>query len=100
MDAYQKPTYESYNLANIHVQNTNQVVKSTDNTNVVLRSILFFDCRLSKPVALDIWALERAANGIGASMKIEYDGDTYTVEMVDLVPDDQGKPHHYELGLV
>ena len=33
-------------------------------------------------------------------MKVEYAGDTYTVESVDLVPDDCGNPHHYELGMV
>lgn len=100
MDIYQKPTYQSYNLANVHFQNTNEVVKSRDNTEVVLRTVLFFDCRLSQPVGLDIWQLEQTANSVGASMKIEYNGDTYTVKTVDLVPDDLGNPHHYELGLV
>jgi hypothetical protein len=99
IDIYQKPAYTDYSLSKVHMQNTNEVIKSTDNTEVVLRSILFYDCRLSKP-SIDIWGLERVANGVGASMKVEYSGDVYTVEMVDLVPDDTGKPHHYELGLV
>ncbi|WP_418290622.1 putative minor capsid protein [Massilicoli timonensis] len=100
IDIYQNPIYETYNMNNIHVQNTNQVIKNTENTEVVLRAVLFFDCRLSSPIGLDIWSLERDANKVSASMKVEYAGDTYTVESVDLVPDDCGNPHHYELGMV
>lgn len=100
IDIYQNPRYETYNMNNIHVQNTNQVIKNTENTEVVLRAVLFFDCRLSNPIGLDIWALERGANKVGASIKVEYSGDIYTVESVDLVPDDCGNPHHYELGMV
>lgn len=65
-----------------------------------MRSILFFDCRLSVPTGLDIWQLEQTANNVGASMKVSFNNDTYTVQTVDLVPDDTGRPHHYELGLV
>ena len=38
--------------------------------------------------------------GNGARMSIIYQEQTYTVQTCDLVPDDTGKPHHYELGLV
>ena len=66
IDIYQNPRYETYNMNNIHVQNTNQVIKNTENTEVVLRAVLFFDCRLSNPIGLDIWALERGAKMVGA----------------------------------
>ena len=47
---------QSYDLKFVHMQNTNEVRRTTDNTEVVLRSILYYDCRLSKP-NLNLWVL-------------------------------------------
>lgn len=81
------------------MQNTNEVRRTVDNTEVVLRSILFFDCRLSQP-NLNLWELNNLSLQNGARMSLIYQGQTYTVQTCDLVPNDNGQPHHYELGLV
>ena len=44
--------------------------------------------------------LNNQSLGNGARMSIIYQEQTYTVQTCDLVHDDTGKPHHYELGLV
>lgn len=98
-DIWQKPTKQTYNLSKVHMQNTNEVRRTVDNTEVVLRSILFYDCRLSRP-RLNLWELNNQSLQNGARMSLIYQGQTYTVQTCDLVPDDAGKPHHYELGLV
>ena len=90
---------QSYDLKFVHMQNTNEVRRTTDNTEVVLRSILYYDCRLSKP-NLNLWVLNNQSLGNGARMSIIYQEQTYTVQTCDLVNDDTGKPHHYEIGLV
>lgn len=51
MNAWQKPVWQDYEVSHVHLQNTNEV-KTKENTEVVLRSTLFVDARLSKP-ALD-----------------------------------------------
>lgn len=99
IDRYQNVEYNDFQIKNVHMQNTNETKKATDNTEVVLRSILFVDCRLSKP-RLDLWKLNKQAQKIGHTMTLEYHDDMYTVLICDLVTDDTGKPHHYELGLV
>lgn len=81
------------------MQNTNEVRRSVDNTEVVLRSILFIDCKLSKP-QLNVWGINYNSLKNGKQLEVIYRGENYTVASVDLVPDDVGKPHHYELGLV
>lgn len=99
IDQWQKQTTQQYNLTKVHMQNTNEVRRTAENTEVVLRSILFYDCRLSRP-QLNIWELNNQSLQSGARMSIVYQGQTYTVQTCDLVPDDTGNPHHYELGLV
>lgn len=96
---WQKPILQTFDLKSVHMQNTNEVRRTTDNTEVVLRSILFYDCRLSSP-RLNLWVLNNQSLKAGKQMTIEYEGQSYTVQTCDLVPDDTGKPHHYELGLV
>lgn len=99
IDQWQKQTTQQYNLTKVHMQNTNEVRRTAENTEVVLRSILFYDCRLSRP-QLNIWELNNQSLQSGARMSIVYQGQTYTVQTCDLVPNDNGQPHHYELGLV
>ena len=52
MDAWQKPVWQDYEVSRVHLQNTNEVKKTKENTEVVLRSTLFIDASLSRP-ALD-----------------------------------------------
>lgn len=99
IDQWQKQTTRTYSLTKVHMQNTNEVRRTAENTEVVLRSILFYDCRLSRP-QLNIWELNNQSLQSGARMSIVYQGQTYTVQTCDLVPNDNGQPHHYELGLV
>ena len=95
IDQWQKQTTQQYNLTKVHMQNTNEVRRTAENTEVVLRSILFYDCRLSRP-QLNIWELNNQSLQSGARMSIVYQGQTYTVQTCDLVPNDNGQPHHYE----
>ena len=99
IDEWQKQTAQTYSLTKVHIQNTNEVKRTAENTEVVLRSILFYDCRLSRP-SLNLWELNNQSLQNGARMSLIYQGQTYTVQTCDLVPDDTGNPHHYELGLV
>lgn len=99
IDAYQNPTGDTYTVANVHLQNTNEIRRTATNSEVVLRSLLFVDARQSSP-SLDYVALARAAQAVGAQMTTTMNGVLYTVKTVDAVPDDTGKTHHWELGLV
>ena len=99
VDEWQKVTYTTYTILHVHLQNTNEVRKTTNNTEVVLTSILFIDGRLSSP-QYDFNKLENISQENGSDMKAMVDGITYTVQSVDAVPDDTGQMHHWELGLI
>lgn len=99
VDSWQKPTYTTTTVYYTHLQNTNEVRKTKDNTEIVLRSILFIDVKISTP-SLDYLALERTAETNNHDMKVTVDSVDYKVQIVDAVPDDTGATHHYELGLV
>ena len=106
VDAWQKPTWEPTTVNCVHIQNTSEVRKTTSNTEVVLRSILFIDGRRSAP-ALDYDAIAAQSLAAGRPMRAEvYNasgqklGD-YEVLTVDPVPDiPADRIHHIELGLV
>lgn len=89
----------SYTVQRVHLQNCSETRKTKDNTEVQLRSILFVDARISSP-ALDYWQLQQTAQSAGGLLSVTVDGDVYTVLTVDAVPDDTGRLHHWELGLV
>lgn len=99
LDVYQKPTGDTYTVTLVHLQNTNELRRTATNSEVVLRSLLFVDARQSSP-SLDYVALARAAQAVGAQMTATVNSVVYTVQTVDAVPDDTGKTHHWELGLV
>ena len=105
-DRYQAPLEPTvYTVQNVHLQSNNETRKTTDNTEVVLRAILFVDARYSTP-ALDFWALQTAAQQAGGVMTCtvkDRRGNVtgpYTVLVVDGLPDDEDNLHHWELGLV
>ena len=90
-----------YTIKKVNVQATNEVRKTQENTEVVLRSLLIIDCKASNPPHLDIEALQRQAEGNGLYMTATIEGKTYTVLTVDAVDDVPATNiHHYELGLV
>lgn len=106
MDAWQNPDWDDYIVSNVHLQNSNEVRKSKDNTEVVLRAILFIDSVRSVP-ALDYGALMDQSEAAGKPMRCivqdasgNISGD-FEVILVDLVPDvPSNRIHHVELGLV
>lgn len=106
MDAWQNPDWDDYIVSNVHLQNSNEVRKSKDNTEVVLRAILFIDSVRSVP-ALDYGALMDQSDAAGKPMRcIVQDASgnisgAFEVILVDLVPDvPANRIHHVELGLV
>lgn len=106
MDAWQNPDWDDYIVSNVHLQNSNEVRKSKDNTEVVLRAILFIDSVRSVP-ALDYGALMDQSEAAGKPMRCivqDAAGNTsgdFEVVLVDLVPDvPANRIHHVELGLV
>ena len=106
VDAWQNEKWETFTVNNVHLQNTNEVRKSRENTEVVLRSILFVDCRRSTP-QLDYGALAAQSEDAGKPMRCtvtdaqgnkQGDFEILTVDLVDDVP--ATRIHHIELGLV
>ena len=93
LDRYQNPTYSEYT-----VKKTNEIRKTTDNTDCTLRSILFVDKRHSTPI--DWWNLFNTAHRIGGDMKVVIRGEEYTVFSVDELRDDTDNLHHWEIGLL
>lgn len=83
----------------VHLQPTNEVRKTAENTDCVLRSILFVDRRHSTP-ALDWWGLFNTAHELSGDVKVTVRGQEYTVFSVDELRDDTDTFHHYEIGLL
>ena len=106
VDAWQKPVWRETSVKNVHLQNTNEVRKTANNTEVVLRSILFVDARRSVP-SLDYDALAMQSEAAGRPMRAmvfnckgQQVGD-YEVLTVDTGPNvPSTDTHHVELGLV
>ncbi len=106
MDAWQKPTWEEHAVKNVHIQNTNEIRKTANNTEVLLRSILFIDTKRSFP-QLDYETLLQQSLEKGQSLRaVVYnaqgnqlgDFEVLTVDPFPDVPSD--KIHHIELGLI
>ncbi len=99
LDRYQNQSFTDYTVKKVHLQPTNEIRKTADNTDCTLRSILFVDRQHSTP-SLDWWALFNTAHEIGGDMKVvTKDGETFTVFSVDKLKDDTDQFHHYEIGL-
>lgn len=106
MDAWQNPTWDDYTVKNVHIQDTNEVKKTTNNTEVVLRSILFVDGRRSVP-QLTYDSLMKSSLENGRTMRaVVYDSSgskmgEYEVQTLDGVADvPSTRIHHWEMGLV
>lgn len=98
LDQYQNQTFTEYTVKNVHIQPTNEIRKTANNTDCTLRSILFVDRKHSKPT-LDWWALFSAAHNMGGDVKVIVRGEEYTVFSVDELRDDTDQFHHWEVGL-
>ena len=106
MDAWQNPSWHKYTVQNVHIQNTNEVKKTKENTEVVLRSILFIDSRRSTP-SLDYDSLAEQSQKAGKPLRCVVFNSRgqkygeYEILTVDPVPDVPAtRIHHIELGLV
>lgn len=99
LDVWQNVTYIEQMQSHVHIQPSNEVRKTQDNTDVVLRAILFVDARLSTPF-LDWAALIASAEAVGGDIKVIVNGTEYTVQLVETIPNDKGTLHHYEVGLI
>lgn len=97
-DRYQKPTYTDYTVKKVHLQPTNEIRKTADNTDCVLRSLLFVDKQHSTP-SLDWNELVNVAHAKAGDVKVVCRGETYTVFTVDALRDDSDCFHHWEIGL-
>ena len=98
-DRYQNQTYTEYTVKKVHLQPTNEIRKTQDNTEIVLRSILFVDAHVSTPF-LDWFALFKTAHSNLGDMRVIVRGDEYTVIGVDELRDDTDNLHHWEVSLV
>jgi hypothetical protein len=98
-DIYQNQTYTEYTVQRVYVQPTEEIVKTMDNTDQRLKSILFVDARRSSP-ALDWHALFQSAHDKGGDVRVVIRDVTYTVASVDGLRDGTDTLHHWEIGLV
>ena len=98
LDRYQNQIYQEYTVKKVHLQPTNEIRKTPENTDCILRSILFVDRRHSTP-SIDWWGLFNDAHTIGGDMRVVVRGEEYTVFSVDELRDDTDNFHHYEIGL-
>ena len=106
VDKWQNPTWISHTVNNVHLQATNEIRRTRDNAEVVLRSVLWVDGRRSHPV-LDWFGLQAGSEANGREMKVSVfnvsgtEIGTFTVKTVDALPDyPSDRIHHWELGMV
>lgn len=99
LDRYQNQVYTTHTVKNVHLQPTNEIRKTQDNTDHTLRSILFVDKKHSKP-ELDWEQIFSDAHAIGGDVRVIVRGTEYTVFSIDALRDDTDNFHHYEIGLV
>ena len=99
VDRYQNQTYTDYTVKRVHLQPTNEIRKTQDNTDIVLRSVLFVDAHISTPF-LDWRALLQTAHNNLGDMRVIVREQEYTVLSVDALKDDTDQLHHWEVGLV
>ena len=99
VDRYQNPEYTEYTVKRVHLQPTNEIRKTAENTDIVLRSILFVDARISQP-NLDWCSLLQTAHGLRGDVRVIVRGVQYTAISVDELRDDSDRLHHWEVALV
>lgn len=96
---YQNQEYTEYTVNKVHLQPTNEIRKTQDNTDIVLRSVLFVDAKTSTP-HLDWCLLLQTAHANLGDMRVIVREEEYTVLSIDALRDDTDTLHHYEVGLI
>lgn len=99
LDRWQNPVYQEYTVNRVHLQPTNEVRKTAENTECTLRSLLFADRKNSKP-DIDWWNIFNTAHDMGGDVKVIVRGQEYTVYTVEELRDDTDLFHHWEIGLI
>lgn len=106
IDRYQEKTYDEYEVAHVHLQNSTDTIKAPNDTEVQLKGILFVDCRRSTP-CLDLYALQQTSLANGDTMRVDVKDASgalvgnFAVLIVDGSPDVPAtRTHHWELSLV
>lgn len=97
-DMYQNQTYDTFTVSRVHLQPTRSIIKTKDNTDIQLSSVLFVDAKLSQPKVQWEQLLESAHDHCG-DMRVIIQGKMYTVISVDVLMDDTDHLHHWEVGL-
>ena len=75
-------------MKHVRFEPTDKIVRTSNNAEIKLSAIMFYDCKNSKPRGLSFVVDDIIAFG----------NEKYKVQTCDLLEDT--KPHHYELGLV
>ena len=99
VDRYQNQTYTETTVKRVHLQPTNEIRKTENNTDCTLRAILFVDAHTSTPF-LDWCAQLRTAHENNGDMRVVVRNVEYTVIGVDELRDDTDNLHHWEVSLV
>lgn len=106
LDDWQNPTFREIKIKKVHLQNTTSVTKSKDNTEILSTSILFIDCKISRP-KLDYEALQNESEKNGGHMRVVvYNANGVMIGDYAVISVDQGldvpaiRYHHTELGLI
>ena len=97
-DAYQNQSYSTFSVSHVHLQPSRNIVKTKDNTDIQLSSVLFVDARISSPRIAWEQLLETAHDN-GGDMRVVVNDKMYTVISVDVLMDDTDHLHHWEVGL-
>lgn len=100
VDAWQNPVFQLVPLERVVMQPVNETRRTKDNTEVLLRGLMFFDARRSTPTAYDFVAAQKVSEAAGHQMRLEFNGDLYTVQTIETLYDDEGFYHHAEIGLI
>ena len=98
LDRYQNQTFTEYTVKKVHLQPTNEIRKTADNTDCTLRSLLFVD-RQHSTHSLNWLELFKTAHQQGGDVKVVCRVEEYTVFTVDELRDDTDQFHHWEIGL-
>lgn len=97
-DMYQNQTYDTFTVSRVHLQPTRAIMKTKDNTDVQLASVLFVDAKISQP-RIEWEKLLESAHDHGGDMRVIVRGKEYTVASVDVLMDDTDHLHHWEVNL-
>lgn len=97
-DLYQNQNFDYYTVKHVHIQPTERIVKTVNDTEQQLSSVLFADVRRSAP-NLNWEKLLTDAHELGGDVYVTVRGMTYTVAAAELLRDDTDRPHHWEISM-